>query len=127
MQRLRGRVHSKFRHAGGQLPDLSGSESAMHADGRSCQPLQRQALRRNAEDVVTSCRAIGPAWCFASVFGRLMSIFTDHELEFLTSLNTGWRRLYWNELARLLNEDDNRCDARQESDSNFSIRFLYFR
>jgi hypothetical protein len=52
-----------------------------------------------------------------------MAIFTDHELEFLTSLNTNWSRLYCNELARLLKEDD-RCGARQRSDSNFSIRFL---
>jgi hypothetical protein len=56
-----------------------------------------------------------------------MAIFTDHELEFLTSLNTSWRRLYWKELVRLLNEDDSRSDARQQSDSNFSIRFLCFR
>jgi hypothetical protein len=35
-----------------------------------------------------------------------MSIFTDRELEFLYSLNTRWRRLYWNELARLLKEDE---------------------
>jgi hypothetical protein len=42
-----------------------------------------------------------------------MSIFTSDELEFLTSLSRGWRRLYWNELARLLKEDDNLCDAGQ--------------
>jgi hypothetical protein len=52
-----------------------------------------------------------------------MSIFTDRELEFLYSLNMSWSRLYCNELARLLKEDD-RCGARQQSDSNFSIRFL---
>jgi hypothetical protein len=39
-----------------------------------------------------------------------MSIFTMRELEFLASLKTSWRRLYWNELARLLSEDDNRGD-----------------
>jgi hypothetical protein len=30
-----------------------------------------------------------------------MSIFTTDELEFLASLSRRWRRLYWNELARL--------------------------
>ena len=30
-----------------------------------------------------------------------MSLLTGHELEFLASLNTRWRRLYCNELARL--------------------------
>ena len=35
-----------------------------------------------------------------------MSIFTGRELEFLASLRTSWKRLYWNELARLLKEDD---------------------
>jgi hypothetical protein len=46
-----------------------------------------------------------------------MSIFTARELEFLASLKTSWRRLYWNELARLLKEDDNPCDARHEAHS----------
>jgi hypothetical protein len=44
-----------------------------------------------------------------------MSIFTSHELEFLASLRRDWRRLYWNELARLLKDDDHLCDARQPS------------
>jgi hypothetical protein len=35
-----------------------------------------------------------------------MSILTDHELDFLASLNTRWKRLYWNELAFLLSEND---------------------
>jgi hypothetical protein len=42
-----------------------------------------------------------------------MSIFTSRELEFLAGLRKGWRRLYWNELARLLREDDAPHDARQ--------------
>ena len=46
-----------------------------------------------------------------------MSIFTGRELEFLASLSTSWRRLYWNELARLLKEDDNPSDARHEAHS----------
>ena len=46
-----------------------------------------------------------------------MSIFTGRELEFLASLRTSWRRLYWNELARLLKEGDNPCDARPETPS----------
>jgi hypothetical protein len=47
-----------------------------------------------------------------------MSILTSRELEFLASLNTRWRRLYGNELVRLLKEDDSpRCsgNARQRS------------
>ena len=44
-----------------------------------------------------------------------MPIFTMRELEFLASLKTSWRRLYWDELARLLNEDDDRSDARHEA------------
>jgi hypothetical protein len=44
-----------------------------------------------------------------------MLILTARELEFLASLNTGWRRLYWSELARLLKEGDNTCDARYEA------------
>jgi hypothetical protein len=44
-----------------------------------------------------------------------MLILTARELEFLASLNTGWRRLYWSELARLLKEGDNTCDARHEA------------
>jgi hypothetical protein len=35
-----------------------------------------------------------------------MSIFTGRELEFLASLNASWQRLYWNELVRLLKDDD---------------------
>lgn len=47
-----------------------------------------------------------------------MSIFTGRELEFLASLRTSWRRLYCNELARLLKEGDNPCDdARPEAHS----------
>ena len=41
-----------------------------------------------------------------------MSILTGRELEFLASLKTSWR-LYWNELARLLKEQDNPCDRRE--------------
>jgi hypothetical protein len=44
-----------------------------------------------------------------------MSILTGRELEFLASLRTSWRRLYWNELARLLKEDHNPRDARHEA------------
>jgi hypothetical protein len=49
--------------------------------------------------------------------GVFMSILTDRELEFLASLRIGWRRFYWNELMRLLKEDDTSCDARPEIDS----------
>lgn len=42
-----------------------------------------------------------------------MPIFTSRELEFLAGLSRGWRRLYRNELARLLKEDDMMHDGRQ--------------
>jgi hypothetical protein len=44
-----------------------------------------------------------------------MSIFTRQELEFLASLKNDWRRLYQNELARLLNGGDNSPVVRQPS------------
>jgi hypothetical protein len=37
-----------------------------------------------------------------------MSILTDHELDFLASLNTRWNRLYRDELAFLLSDDADR-------------------
>lgn len=43
-----------------------------------------------------------------------MSILTNRELDFLASLRTDWRRLYWNEVARLLKEDGDPDDARDE-------------
>jgi len=43
--------------------------------------------------------------------GVLMSILTGRELEFLVSLKTSWKRLYCNELARLLNEAATPCEA----------------
>jgi hypothetical protein len=46
-----------------------------------------------------------------------MSILTGRELEFLSSLNTSWNRLYWNELARLLKQEDSAWDARHEPQS----------
>jgi hypothetical protein len=46
-----------------------------------------------------------------------MSILTNRELEFLASLRTDWPRLYWNELTRLLREDDHPCEARPETPS----------
>jgi hypothetical protein len=50
-----------------------------------------------------------------------MSILTGRELEFLTSLNGSWARLYRNELARLLHKVDDRCDAHQETHSIIRI------
>ena len=50
-----------------------------------------------------------------------MSILTSRELEFLVHLNTGWTRLYRNELVRLLKENDSRCDARHEARSIIRI------
>jgi hypothetical protein len=46
-----------------------------------------------------------------------VSIFTARELEFLASLRTDWSRLYWNELASLLKEDDGPRAAEHESRS----------
>jgi hypothetical protein len=46
-----------------------------------------------------------------------VSILTVRELEFLGSLSASWSRLYWNELARLLKEDHNPRDARNEAHS----------
>jgi len=43
-----------------------------------------------------------------------LSSFTNRELEFLASLRTNWRRLYGNELAHLLKENDTRCEAQQQ-------------
>jgi hypothetical protein len=45
-----------------------------------------------------------------------MSMLTDRELEFLASLRISWRRFYWNELVRLLKEEDTAFDARHEAD-----------
>jgi hypothetical protein len=39
-----------------------------------------------------------------------MMIFTDRDLESLSSLKANWERLYRDELARLLNEADNADD-----------------
>jgi hypothetical protein len=44
-----------------------------------------------------------------------MSILTGRELEFLSSLDASWSRLYRTELARLLQTDDDRCEARREA------------
>jgi hypothetical protein len=56
-----------------------------------------------------------------------MSILTGRELEFLVHLNTGWTRLYRNELARLLKENDTRCDARHEAHSIIRISAAHSR
>lgn len=56
-----------------------------------------------------------------------MSLLTGHELEFLASLNTRWRRLYCNELARLLTMDDNQCDGRHEPPSIIRISAAHSR
>jgi len=56
-----------------------------------------------------------------------MSILTSRELEFLVHLNTGWTRLYRNELVRLLKENDTRCDARHEAHSIIPISAAHSR
>jgi hypothetical protein len=56
-----------------------------------------------------------------------MSIFTGRELEFLSSLNASWSRLYYNELARLLHKDDDRCDVRHDTRSIIRISAAPFR
>ena len=55
LQRVCGIVYSRFQHAGGQVPDVHGGESGMHADGRSCRPLQRPAIRWNAKEMMIWC------------------------------------------------------------------------
>jgi hypothetical protein len=42
-----------------------------------------------------------------------MSILTDRDIELLTVLHMSWRRRYFDEVARLLKEDD--TDARQNN------------
>jgi hypothetical protein len=56
-----------------------------------------------------------------------MSILTGRELEFLASLNISWSRLYWNELSRLLKEENTRGDFRivaapSSSSTGFMVR-----
>jgi hypothetical protein len=64
---------------------------------------------------VTRCFAIDPGVVPDFVSPAFpMSILTGRELEFLSSLNTSWNRLYWNELARLFKEGDGSCEARHE-------------
>jgi hypothetical protein len=59
-----------------------------------------------------------------------MSLLTGCELEFLASLRTSWSRLYWNELARLLKEDDKRGAAAirtlEKLHSEFNCQILGF-
>jgi hypothetical protein len=43
-------------------------------------------------------------------------MLTASDLEFLASLRTCWRRYYFNEIARLLSEDDTRA-AEQSLDA----------
>ena len=81
---------------------------ATPAEWGLCRPLQRQALRRNAEDVTASRGHWSNVSCFR-IPAFPMSILTGRELEFLTSLNASWARLYRNELARLLHKVDDRC------------------
>jgi hypothetical protein len=38
-----------------------------------------------------------------------MTIFTDHELEFIISLRASWGKLYLREVERLLKGADNKC------------------
>jgi len=81
----------------------------MPAERRLCRPLQPLAIRRHATDV-------------AAFRDRSdVSLLTGHELEFLASLNTRWRRLYRTEFARLLKEHDTRCDGRREPTSIIRI------
>jgi len=41
-----------------------------------------------------------------------MLTLTERDLEFLASLSSCWRRRYFNEIARLLSEDDTRAAGR---------------
>ncbi|WP_342739328.1 hypothetical protein [Bradyrhizobium sp. B117] len=44
-----------------------------------------------------------------------MCTLTQLELDFLVSLKTGWRRLYWRELTRLLKGDAETGEARPDA------------
>ena len=99
--------------------DVRRREIAMPAERGLCRPLQRQALRRNAEDI-TASRNWSDVSCFR-IPAIPMSILTGRELEFLASLNGSWARLYRNELARLLHKVDDRCDAHHETHSIIRI------
>ena len=102
-----------------RVADVRRREIAMPAERGLCRPLQRQALRRNAEDV-TASRNWSDLSCFR-IPAFAMSILTGRELEFLASLNDSWARLYRNELARLLHKVDDRCDAHHETHSIIRI------
>jgi hypothetical protein len=41
-----------------------------------------------------------------------MCTLTQRELDFLASLKTSWRRLYWRELARIIEEGADACKPR---------------
>jgi hypothetical protein len=55
-----------------------------------------------------------------------MSILTAHELEFLASLQTSWKRLYLIEVARLRTEDDNACRAPTLNQNRPPLGYLRF-
>jgi hypothetical protein len=50
----------------------------------------------------------------------LVPILTEYELEFLASLRKNWARLYWNELARLIQEDG--ADPRHDPATTVALR-----
>lgn len=51
----------------------------------------------------------------AKLTGFMMCTLTQRELDFLTSLKTGWRLLYRRELMRLLRGDVEASEARPEA------------
>lgn len=59
------------------------------------------------------CRDFGAA--FAKLTGFMMCTLTQRELDFLTSLKTGWRLLYRRELMRLLRGNVEAGEARPEA------------
>ena len=119
LQRLCRLLPPQFQRAAGRRADVQRREIAMPAERGLCRPLQRQAPRRNAEDI-TASRYWSDVSCFR-IPAFPMSILTGRELEFLASLNGNWARLYRNELARLLHKVDDRCDAHQETHSIIRI------
>jgi hypothetical protein len=45
----------------------------------------------------------------------MMCTLTQRELDFLASLKTSWRRLYWRECVRILKEDAEVRETRSEA------------
>src|SRR5258707_10229656 len=105
------------------MPPRACAIPARRQTGSRCaRPRKRNAFRPAFMSALTAA-GNSPGCNGCSDISRLtdVSLLTGHELEFLASLNTRWRRLYCNELERLLKGDDTRCDGRHEPPSIIPI------